>query len=155
MNGRISAPSIQYCLCAPTPNNNAVPRINKEIGCIHAVLRHQAKKSNAWRPPSIKPSMMQEKPGSAANDIATITTRNSMMPILKIESRSKIPKTIFAIDADGSIRGPIFGFNEAMGLGWVDDDGVEHHIANAIGSDLSQQKKTQPQVFHLSATATS
>jgi hypothetical protein len=50
-------------------------------------------------------------------------------------------KVLFKVNAEGSIRGPIFGLHDAIGLGSINDDGVEFNIAWAIKNELLDEPK--------------
>jgi hypothetical protein len=52
-------------------------------------------------------------------------------------------KALFKINAEGSIRGPILGFHDPIGLGSINDDGVEFNIAWAIKNELLDVIKPQ------------
>jgi hypothetical protein len=55
-------------------------------------------------------------------------------------------KVQFNINAEGTIRGPILGFQDTTKLGSINDDGVESHIAWTIKNELSDQIKTAARV---------
>jgi hypothetical protein len=50
-------------------------------------------------------------------------------------------KVLFNINAEGSIRGPVFGFQDTAKLGSINDDGVELSIAWAIKNELFDQNE--------------
>jgi hypothetical protein len=52
-------------------------------------------------------------------------------------------KALFKINAEGSIRGPVLGFHDPIGLGSINDDGVEFNIAWAIKNELLDETKPQ------------
>jgi len=52
-------------------------------------------------------------------------------------------KALFQVNAEGSIRGPVLGFHDPMGLGSINDDGVELNIAWAIKNELLDEVKPQ------------
>ena len=45
-------------------------------------------------------------------------------------------KVLFNVNAEGSIRGPIFGLHDTILLGSIDDESVEFNIAWAIKNEL-------------------
>ena len=52
---------------------------------------------------------------------------------------------LFNVNADGSIRGPVLGFQDTTRLGSINDDGVELGIAWAIRNELFDQMKWRPE----------
>jgi hypothetical protein len=52
-------------------------------------------------------------------------------------------KVLFNVNAEGSIRGPVLGFHDQIGLGSINDDGVEFNIAWAIKNELLDEIKPQ------------
>jgi len=54
-------------------------------------------------------------------------------------------KVLFNVNAEGSIRGPVFGFQDTTRLGSINDDGVELSIAWAIRNELFDQMKWRPE----------
>jgi hypothetical protein len=50
-------------------------------------------------------------------------------------------KVLFNINREGSIRGPVLGFQDTANLGSINDDGVELNIAWTIKNELSNQLK--------------
>ena len=52
-------------------------------------------------------------------------------------------KVLFNVNAEGSIRGPIFGLHDAIRLGSINDGGVEFNIAWAIKNELLDEPKGQ------------
>ena len=52
-------------------------------------------------------------------------------------------KVLFNVNAEGSIRGPVLGFHDPIGLGSINDDGVEFNIAWAIKNEFLDEIKPQ------------
>jgi hypothetical protein len=52
-------------------------------------------------------------------------------------------KALFKVNAEGSIRGPLLGFHDPIGLGSINDDGVEFNIAWAVKNELLDEIKPQ------------
>jgi hypothetical protein len=50
-------------------------------------------------------------------------------------------KVLFNLNAEGSIRGPVLGYNDSTRLGSINDDDVALNIAWAIKNELSDQRK--------------
>jgi hypothetical protein len=69
----------------------------------------------------------------------TVDAQPAYVSIL-VDGHSKV---LFNVNAEGSIRGPIFGVHEAIRLGSIDDESIEFNIAWAIKNELLDEPKGQ------------